>query len=190
MKNVIAFSILFLSIIASAAPNRAEQMAHDNPNMTPYQTLQKLFNESAMPAHLSDIDLATDNNSNQRCAVAHEDSTSEPIVKVFVQRWSYSYPSQGPLFPTNTKEFIEVNSVSRTVNEQFISTFADHTTVSQTGRELIVYVDGNFQMTGANPLQYKLRKNNDLIVIEITSEIGLLNARVSYAYCYRTTGDH
>lgn len=190
---IITVGILSTSILAGA--DTLTDIKASNPNATPYQILQTLYNQSSSPADLSDFDSINNLSSNQHCAIATQtDKTAKPFyfakAQVIVKLGTSAKPgkpSTGPLFPDTPATPAVPKQVGEAVvffrAESDRQNAADYIVaqVSSNTSDLVI----NSYSLAASYVSNSIyaRKNGSFIAIhalqnnEGTDEV--------YAYCYR-----
>lgn len=185
----LATSISFQKNIAKLAATMDMAAANNilvsgDSSLSPYQILEQLHAAADRPASLEDFDLNTNAASNQKCTFAVKDRMETGQIRAV--RASYvvrpavpAVPSAGPLFPSKPA-----------IPAQLATTFlldVDSADADRVGRKSMFTTEGRdlivTTLVGASlmPVVLNIRKNGDLIAIQITGG-GKIH---SYCYCYR-----
>ncbi len=147
-----------------------------------YSTLKELFDKASMPIHENDVDLAAA-ESNQRCLFVSNKEMEKlfPSNVVRVDVVIPGKPSNGPLFPATqdrAESMILINGSARTGFSMKV-----WNEIARNIKKSVTLTEITEELTSGS--LYKLRKNQNYVVVKATENIGTLDPVVYYGYCYR-----
>jgi len=167
---------------------------------SPFQLLQKQYDESTLPAALEDFDLQSNTTSNQHCVAAEATSTA-PYDLVVMRIYGVmeagtpaipGIPSQGPLFPgtpgtpaTPDKMgtyLTYTTGTDRTAVESTLS-LTEKDVVTFTATDLIDAYSDSANPDSASTIM--VRKSGNLLVFRGIEDPSSSTPTVVYGYCYR-----
>lgn len=191
MKLFISYLVLGVAVSLSAfAENRVQELTAENPDATPFQVLEKLFNESNTPASMQDFD-SIEGSSNMKCAGIAQDE--KELVSFCARRIDVTVPgkaSNGPLFPgtpDQTMSFIGTGACLPAYDvprsKQLIKRLLPFVQLSTTETELIMHVNKNDE-SSVSPITISFRRNSALISIR-SFFLDSTKWRTRYSYCWR-----
>jgi hypothetical protein len=194
MKKTMLFALLSLTSISSFAGDRIADIAAENPSASPYQVMQQFYDESSIPASITDFDLNTNTKSDQQCVAAEADSQTP--YKLYIVRANFvvkpglpAQPAYGPLFPGKpaTPPQLGVtllfNTRSRNVLDDQVDRLAKFNTIKTSATDMILtMVDTNYPET---TIIMNTRENEGLLAIKVKINAGEPKEKTIFAYCFR-----
>lgn len=187
MKTTLLMCVSLFACAVASASDRVSEIAASTPGASPYQILERFYQEAARSAQLSDFDYADDENSNQKCVLARDGERE--AYGTYIARVRHvvpGRPSLGPLFPAipdRTVEFVVLSGSGRQsmvenarVMYRFISTeFLE--------KDMVVFFEKGLFQDG--PIRLSFRSQDNLIAVKFEKRIGSADAELLYGYCYR-----
>ncbi|OYZ21209.1 MAG: hypothetical protein B7Y39_09735 [Bdellovibrio sp. 28-41-41] len=190
------------SLEANLSVNTLKQIVALNPQASPKEILKKLFEESSVPASVSDFDLNTDKKSNQECqgvGFPDIDGLAPMRIRRALVPIQEALPDGGPLFPA--RPAIKEDRVVFAIQPQQFERLTDDpeflgawshgaSTIMKTETELLEKT--RYTSHGqVNALENNLlaRRSGGLLIIKmftvsLNPAVGV-DSTHKYIYCYR-----
>jgi len=189
---LILLSVGVISAQAAFAGNRVQELLAENPKATPYEVLERFYNEAEEPAALTDFDWAGE-PTHLKCVYAASNHAepkdlSHPVMRTLLPTGTVGH---GPLFPPTPGKTILMSwkqgARPREIQDRIqvcSATWAAVTTVEASGRDLIqtwdsTGIESNRCIESGAKYVWKFRKSGDLLAIQE------IERRTVYGYCYR-----
>jgi hypothetical protein len=194
-KNTL-FTLLAITAVTATAIAYADPITDiraSDSTLNPYQVLQKLYNESSVPAALTDFDFMSNTSSNQHCSAAAVDGSPAyrlqiAQVQTVLVPGTPATPAQGPLFPGTPAIPDQMGTVlTYGVTDQKSDLAAPGATakivITTTATDLVqTTTDAN---DDESPMVMSVRKNGAFLSLHAVLNSGLTTQTDVYAYCYR-----
>lgn len=189
MKTTLMSLCFFCSTVFVASAFATEQLPVGNSREVPFVTLKNVYDGSKDNIAETDVDLASNASSQQKCVFSSE-AEKEKIYSFNLLRFESEIsgqPANGPLFPgtpaTKTNTFMINREATRTAQLDLWENFAKTGVKTASATQIQVLITHND--LSDSPVQVTMKKSKALVTVEVIIFKGLEGQKTAYGYCYK-----